>query len=205
VTPLARSRGLDLGLRSEWLPGLQTSLSLFRLDFASELVFVGDAGTTQAGRPSRRYGIEFSNYYKPAPWLSLDADLAYARGRYRDDDPAGRHIPGAVEGVAQFAATVAPKGPWSGALRLRWFGPRPLVEDDSVRSAATLTLNGRIGYKAGPRTRVELEAFNLTNRRDAAIAYDYPSQLRGEAAPVDDIHFHPIESRSLRLTVTQTF
>ncbi|QGZ39462.1 outer membrane receptor protein involved in Fe transport [Pseudoduganella flava] len=205
VTPLARSRGLDLGVRSEWIRGLQTSLSLFRLDFDSELVFVGDAGTTEAGRPSRRHGIEFSNYYKPFKWLALDADLAYARGRYRDADPAGDHIPGAVEGVAQLAATVTPQGPWSGALRLRWFGPRPLVEDNSVRSAATMTVNGRIAWQAGRNTRIELEAFNLTNRRDAAIAYYYASRLAGEAQAVDDVHFHPIESRSLRLSLTQTF
>ncbi|HEX8604561.1 MAG TPA: TonB-dependent receptor, partial [Pseudoduganella sp.] len=205
VTPLARTRGLDLGVRSEWLRGLQSSLSLYRLDMDSELVFVGDAGTTEAGRPSRRYGIEFSNYYKPFKWLSLDADLAYARGRYRDDDPAGQRIPGAVEGVAQLAATVTPQGPWSGALRLRWFGPRPLVEDNSLRSSATMTLNGRLGYQFSRAVKLELEAFNLTNRRDAAITYYYASQLPGEAAPVDDYHFHPIESRSLRLSLGYAF
>ncbi len=205
VTPLARSRGLDLGVRSEWVPGLQTSLSLFRLDFDSELVFVGDAGTTEAGRPSRRYGIEFSNYYKPVRWLSLDADLAYARGRYKDAAPEGDHIPGAIEGVAQFAATVTPQGPWSGALRLRWFGPRPLVEDNSVRSRSSMMLNGRVGYRISRSTSVELEAFNLTNRRDSAIDYYYASQLKNEAAPVDDYHFHPIEARSLRLTLSHTF
>lgn len=205
VTPLARTRGLDLGVRSEWIRGLQTSLSLYRLDMASELVFVGDAGTTEAGRPSRRHGIELSNYYKPVKWLALDADLAYARGRYRDSAPEGNRIPGAVEGVAQLAATVTPEGPWSGALRLRWFGPRPLVEDNSIRSAATLTLNGRVGYQAGRRLQVELEAFNLTNRRDAAITYYYASQLKEETAPVDDYHFHPIESRSLRLSLSYAF
>ncbi|GGY73926.1 TonB-dependent receptor [Pseudoduganella plicata] len=205
VTPLARSRGLDLGVRSEWVPGLQTTLSLYRLDFDSELVFVGDAGTTEAGRPSRRYGIEFSNYYKPVKWLSLDADLAYARGRYRDSDAAGDHIPGAVEGVAQLAATVTPQGAWSGALRLRWFGPRPLVEDNSVRSRASATLNGRIGYRVNRSTRLELEAFNLANRRAAAIEYYYSSRLANEAQAQDDIHFHPIEARSLRLTLSHSF
>ncbi|AVR98336.1 TonB-dependent receptor [Pseudoduganella armeniaca] len=205
VTPLARSRGLDLGLRSEWLPGLQTTLSLYRLDFDSELVFVGDAGTTEAGRPSRRHGIEFSNYYKPFKWLSLDMDLAYARGRYRDVDSAGQHIPGAVEGVAQLAVTFTPSGPWSGALRLRWFGPRPLVEDNSVRSRASATVNGRIGYRLDRATRLELEAFNLANRRAAAIEYYYASRLRGETQAVDDVHFHPIEARSLRLTLTHSF
>lgn len=205
VTPLARSRGLELGVRSAAIAGLQTSLSLYRLDFDSELLFIGDAGATEAGRPSRRYGIEFSSYYKAASWLSLDLDLAYARARSRGSDPAGDFIPGAIEGVAQLAMTVTPPGPWSGALRLRYFGPRPLVEDNSVRSAASVGLNGRFAYRIDKTLRVELEGYNLANRRDSAIDYYYASRLPGEAQPVDDIHFHPVESRSLRLTLVKNF
>ncbi|PHV31818.1 TonB-dependent receptor [Janthinobacterium sp. BJB312] len=205
VTPLVRSRGLELGLRSAAIAGLQTSLSLYRLDFDSELLFIGDAGATEAGRPSRRYGIEFSSYYKAASWLSLDLDLAYARARSRGSDPAGDFIPGAIEGVAQLAMTVTPSGPWSGSLRLRYFGPRPLVEDNSVRSSASVGLNGRIAYRIDKTLRVEVEGYNLANRRDSAIDYYYASRLPGEAQPVDDIHFHPVESRSLRLTLVKNF
>ncbi|MBW3498128.1 TonB-dependent receptor [Janthinobacterium sp. NKUCC08_JDC] len=205
VTPLVRSRGLELGLRSAAIAGLQTSLSLYRLDFDSELLFIGDAGATEAGRPSRRYGIEFSSYYKAARWLSLDLDLAYARARSRGSDPAGDFIPGAIEGVAQLAMTVTPPGPWSGSLRLRYFGPRPLVEDNSVRSSASVGLNGRIAYQIDKTLRVEVEGYNLANRRDSAIDYYYASRLPGEAQPVDDIHFHPVESRSLRLTLVKNF
>ncbi|MDN2677614.1 TonB-dependent receptor [Janthinobacterium sp. SUN033] len=205
VTPLVRSRGLELGLRSAAIAGLQTSLSLYRLDFDSELLFIGDAGATEAGRPSRRYGLEFSSYYKAASWLSLDLDLAYARARSRGSDPAGDFIPGAIEGVAQLAMTVTPPGPWSGSLRLRYFGPRPLIEDNSVRSAASVGLNGRIAYQIDKTLRVEVEGYNLANRRDSAIDYYYASRLPGEAQPVDDIHFHPVESRSLRLTLVKNF
>ncbi|KAB8057138.1 TonB-dependent receptor plug domain-containing protein [Janthinobacterium sp. FT14W] len=205
VTPLVRSRGLELGLRSAAIAGLQTSLSLYRLDFDSELLFIGDAGATEAGRPSRRYGVEFSSYYKAASWLSLDLDLAYARARSRGSDPAGDYIPGAIEGVAQLAMTVTPSGPWSGSLRMRYFGPRPLIEDNSVRSAASVGLNGRIAYQVDKTLRVELEGYNLANRRDSAIDYYYASRLPGEAQPVDDIHFHPVESRSLRLTLVKNF
>jgi outer membrane cobalamin receptor len=205
ATPLSRSRGYEVGMRSEAVKGLQTVLSIYRLDFDSELVYLGDAGSTEAGRPSRRYGIEFSNYWKPLKWLSFDADLAFARGRYRESAPEGDRIPGAVEGVAQLALTVTPQGPWSGALRLRYFGPRPLVEDNSVRSQATSTLNGRIAYKFSKSTQLELEGFNLANRRDSAIDYFYASRLKNEAEAHEDIHFHPIESRSFRLTLTHAF
>ena len=205
VSPLVRSRGMELGARSTWLPGLQSSLTLYRLDFDSELTFVGDAGTTEAGPPSRRYGVEFSNYYKPLKWLSVDLDLAYARARTKGEAPDGNRISGAIEGTGQLAVTVDDGGPFSGSLKLRYFGPRPLIEDNSVRSNASLTLNGRLGWKIARDLSLELEAFNLTNRRDSAIDYYYASQLKGEAAPVTDIHFHPIESRSLRATLVKTF
>lgn len=205
VTPLARSRGMELGARSAWLPGLQTALSLYRLDFDSELVYIGDAGATEPGPPSRRYGVEFSSYYKPLKYLSLDLDLAYAHARARGEQPGGSYIPGAVEGTGQLAVTVNDGGPYSASLKLRYFGPRPLVEDNSVRSNSSLTLNGRFGWKIRNDLALELEAFNLTNRRDSAIDYYYESQLKGEAAAVAGIHFHPIESRSLRATLTKTF
>ncbi|MDQ2820698.1 MAG: TonB-dependent receptor [Pseudomonadota bacterium] len=205
--PLVASRGMELGARSELVKGLQTSLALYQLDYDSELLFAGDAGSTaDTGRPSRRRGFELSNYYKLASWLTIDADIAYARTRYRNVDPVGQFIPGSIEGVASLAATVDNVGPWFGALQLRYFGPRPLIEDNSVRSNATGTINGRIGYKISPMLRVSMEVYNLTNRRDSAIDYYYQSRLPGEpAGGVADVHFHPIESRSLRLNLVANF
>jgi hypothetical protein len=206
VTPLPRSKGGELGLRTSLLPGLQTSLSVYRLDLDSELVFVGDAGTTEAGRPSKRVGFELANYYRLDDWLTVDADLAFAHARFKDSAPEGDRIPGAVEGVASLALAVDNLGPWFGALQFRYFGPRPLIEDNSVRSQSTATLNGRIGYKIGPRLRIDLEGFNLTDRKASAIDYYYTSRLTGEPADgFNDIHFHPIESRNFRVSLVAGF
>ncbi|MES3024171.1 MAG: TonB-dependent receptor [Pseudomonadota bacterium] len=205
--PLVASRGFEAGLRSEAIRGLQSSLAIYRLDVASELLFKGDAGSTvDTGRPSRRTGVEFSNYYKANSWLTIDADFAYAKARYRNPDPAGQRIPGSIEGVASLAMAVENLGPWFGALQLRYFGPRPLVEDNSVRSDSTATLNGRLGYKINPKLRLSFEVFNLTNRRDSAIDYAYVSRLPGEPAEGRfDVHLHPIESRSVRLNLIANF
>ena len=203
---LVRSRGMELGLRTEALPKMQTAVALYRLDFDSELTYIGDAGMTEAGAASRRYGIEFSNYWRPLKWLSLDFDAAFARARSLNGaQGAGPRIPGAVEGVGQLALSVDKLGPWSGALRLRYFGPRPLIEDNSVRSQASTTLNGRIGYRIGKEMQVELEGFNLADRRDSAIDYYYASRLAGELDAREDIHFHPIEPRTFRVTLTKTW
>jgi outer membrane receptor protein involved in Fe transport len=206
VTPLAGTRGAELGLRSEPLPGLQSSLSLWRLDLDSELVFGGDSGSTEPRRASRRSGIEWSNHYVARPWLRFDLDLSASRARYRGHGPAGDHVADAPARVASLGVSVKDLGRWSGAFELRYLGPRPLVEDNSVRSRSSTLASARLGYRAGADTTLTLDAFNLFNRRASDIEYLYPSRLPGEAAAGrEDIHFHPVEPRTLRLTLTHRF
>jgi outer membrane receptor protein involved in Fe transport len=202
---LVRSRGAELGVRSEWVPKLQSSLALWRLALDSELVFAGDAGTTQASRPSRRHGIEWSNRYRPRPWLLIDADISASKAKFTDDDPAGNRIPGSIDRVVALGVTLNELGRWSGAVQLRYFGPRPLIEDGSVYSRGTLMTSLRIGYRLDKNLRFGLDLFNLFNRQASDIDYFYASRLRGEAAPVNDVHFHPVEPRSLRLTLSANF
>ena len=196
---LVRSRGIEAGLRTEPVNGLQTGLAVYRLAFDSELVYLGDAGATEAGLPSVRHGVELSNYYKPVKWLSVDLDLAYAHARSRGAAAGEHFIAGAVEGVGQLGITVDRRGAWSGSANLRYAGPRPLLEDNSVRSGGSTTLNARIGYRVNSRVRLELEGFNLLDRRDAAISYFYASRLKGESEARDDVHFHPLEPRNFRV------
>ena len=206
VTPLVRARGEEIGFRSTAIKRLQTTFALWRLDLDSELLFVGDAGTTEAGRPSRRYGIEWSAYYSPKPWLILDADLALSRARFRDDDPAGDHIPGSVEQVIAAGVAVEDAGPVFGSLRLRYFGARDLIEDGSVRSEPTTLVNGQAGLRLSPKARVILDVFNLFNVEASDIDYFYTSRLRGEpAGGVDDIHVHPALPRSIRIGLQIAF
>jgi outer membrane receptor protein involved in Fe transport len=205
VTPLVSTRGSEVGVRTEWIPGLQSSLALWQLDIDSELLFVGDAGETEPSRASRRYGVEWNNHYVVNDWLLLDMDVALSKARFRDHDPAGQYIPGAINKVASLGATVTNWGNWFGSMQLRYFGPRALIEDNSVRSNATFLTYARIGYRYNQRTSLTLDVFNLFDRKASDIDYYYESQLKGEAAPVNDIHFHPVEPRAARLTLTYQF
>jgi outer membrane receptor protein involved in Fe transport len=206
VQPLVRAKSFDVGLRTNLIPRLETSLTLFRLDLDSELVFSGDAGSTEPSRPTRRTGFELANFYKLSKRITLDADLAYSRGRFADSDPAGAHIPGAVEGVVSAGVSFDDYGDLFGGLRLRYFGPRPLIEDDSVRSHSSGTLNARAGYHLGNGLDLRLDVFNLLNRKVSDVDYFYASRLPGEPAEgVADVHFHPAEPREVRLTADWRF
>lgn len=205
VPPLVASTGHELGLRTEAVPGLQSSLALWRLDLESELVYVGDAGNTEPNRASRRWGVEWNNRYTPWPWLLLDADLAWTHARFSQDAPEGSRIPGAVEGVASLALTVRELSPWSASLQLRYLGPRPLVEDNSVRTPSTVLTNLRLGWQASRRWSLMVDVFNLFDREVNDIEYFYESRLAGEAEAVADRHIHPAEPRTVRVTVRASF
>ncbi|WP_246088363.1 TonB-dependent receptor [Phreatobacter stygius] len=206
VPLLVKSRGAEVGLRTRPIDGLETTLAVFVLDFASENLFVGDAGTTEASRPSRRVGLEWTNHWKATPWLSLDIDVAYTRTRFTNVDPAGRYVPGAPALVASAGFTLGHATGWFGGARLRYFGPRPLIEDNSARSPSTALVNARIGYRFDNGIRVQLDALNLLNTPASQIDYFYTSRLPGEPATgVADRHLHPVEPRALRLTVAGQF
>src|SRR5262249_24265599 len=134
---LVRAKGAEVGWRARPVAGLESSVALFVLDYDSELLFVGDAGTTEASRPSHRTGVEWISAYKPAPWLGFEPDGAAAHARFTDIAPAGNRVPGAPNMVASFGVTVGEELGWFGAVKMRYFGPRPLIEDNSSRSSST--------------------------------------------------------------------
>ena len=198
-------------MRSGVIPHLQSELTLWLLDIDSELLFTGDAGTTEPSRPSRRYGVEFNNFYTPTPWLTLDANIAFSHARFKDSEPlVGDHIPGAPEGIVNAGVTVDDLAGFLGSIRVRWIGPRPLIEDNSVRSNSSTIVNARVGYKFKVMQvedwRLLVDVFNIFDAKVSNIDYYYTSRLPGEpAAGVNDIHTHPYEPREVRVTLNMKF
>ena len=205
VTPLVRAKGLDIGSRTAVIPHVQSELTFWYLYLDSELTFAGDAGITEPGFPSRRYGFEWANYYTPTPWFTLDADIAASHTRYVGD-PIGPYIPGSPEVVASAGASVDSFDGFLGSLRLRYFGPRPLYDDNSVRSNSSTIVNARVGYKFSNNWRLFLDILNLFDAKVSDIDYFYVSRLPGEPpAGVADISTHPEDSREFRLTLSASF
>jgi hypothetical protein len=202
VDPLVRSRGAEIGLRANPMPGWRSTLALWALNLDSELLFVGDGGTTEPSDRSLRSGVTLANFYRPVPQLSLDADISFAHARFADVEPGADHIPGALENVVAGGATWAPRKTGAfGALRVRHFGSYPLVENNGVRATATTLVNASVGYLFGGM-RVQASVLNLLGARANDIQYYYTSRLPGEAAAgTGDVHFHPVEPRQFRISL----
>jgi outer membrane receptor protein involved in Fe transport len=228
---LVRTRGAEAGLRTRIVPGLDSSVSLFILDQASELLFSGDAGDTTASRPSERYGIEWTNRYRPVSWVDIDADLALTHARFIGFDEAqaqtfaslatspqaqfgnapGDFIPNAPAMVASVGITLGGPTGWFGTLRWRYLGPSPLTEDGAFRSPPTSIFNGRLGYRFDNGWRIQIDALNVFNTKTNQINYAYSSLLKTDAcfpvcqAGVMDYILHPAEPLAIRVSLIGVF
>ena len=201
-----KSTGKEIGVRANLLEGLTTTVTLFQMEFESELTYDAEAGQTVAGRPSKRTGVEINSTYQPFEWLEIYGSLALTHARYTDFDPAGQYIPDAPSVIGQLGIYVRNAGPWFGALELRYLGQHPLIEDNSVKSKGDQEWNMNIGYDFGDGLKTTLGIFNVLDSKDNAAEYYYADRLPGEpAAGVADLHIHPLEPRAFRFTVSKTF
>lgn len=182
VDPLVPVRAAEIGIRTAALSRIQLTAGVWALDVDSELLFVGDAGTTEASRPARRRGMELEARLALTPRIAVDADLAWSRARFSDANEEGNHVPGAVEGVASVALRFDTIAGTSGSLRYRYFGPRPLVEDNSVRSRASSLFNLRLAREVTSGTRLIVDVLNLLDSEASDVDYYYTSRLRNEVA-----------------------
>ncbi len=206
VTPLVRAAGAEIGVRTVAVPHLQSTLTLWTLGLDSELVFSGDEGTTEPSRPSTRRGVEWANYYSPVRWLVFDGDVSWSRARFTAFDPVGQYVPEAVGTVVSAGAAIDTYHNIFTSFRWRYFGPRALIEDDSVRSNATSLVNVQAGYRVAKNIKVAVDVFNLLNARDSDIDYFYASRLPGEpAAGIEDVHTHPTLPRTARVNLVVGF
>ena len=207
IPALVGSTGYELGLRTEAIHGLQSSLAIWRLDSASELVYAADSalGNTDPNGASRRYGVEWNNHWIAAPWLLFDADIAWTHARYahdNDNDDIGHAIPNAVREVALVGVTVRDLGPWSGSLQTRYIGAYPLSQDGSLQAPSATVTYLRIERALFAGASASLDVLNLFNRKFYDIAYeqDYRASPTAPVVP-DGITVHPGEPREFRLTL----
>ena len=206
VDLLVRTNGAELGLRFFDYTALNVSAAVWYLNMHSELLYVGDAGSNEPSRASRRYGIEVAAYY----WLnsnwSLDTELALTRSRFSQSvEGEGNYIDGALPVVLSMGLIYKADNPWQLSLRLRHFGKRTLDSFNQQRSDATTTVNA--GYRYDwQRWQLAVELLNIFDSNNSDIDYFYASRLPGEPAEgIADKHSHPLEPRTARLKLAYRF
>jgi outer membrane receptor protein involved in Fe transport len=184
---LARAQGYEFGVRVRPHPRVQASATYWALNLASELVFVGDEGTTEPSGASKREGVEFSTQVQLFDWLTFNGNFTYTKATFDN----GGAVPLAPRWTA--LADLTARWPWGLSVDLAaiYLGNRYLTEDRSViaKGYTLTTLTARYRYRW-------LEAFlsmtNLLNQNYSEGQLYYTSRLRNEPPEgVTDVHFTP--------------
>ena len=203
--PLVKSTGFEWGIKALINEQLNTSLAVWSLELDSELLFVGDAGTTEANRPSKRWGIEFNNLWSINEIWSLEADFAYSNAKFNDQDLENRNVPGSLKNVASGILSAEYPNGFFGSLSFRYFGEVPLVEDGTIKSDGSTYANLALGWSMD-NWQVQLDILNIFDSSDHDVDYFYASRLAGEPlGGYEDIHYHIFEPRQIRLYLSRDF
>lgn len=204
---LPRAIGYELGLRARPSSDLELLMTIWLLNLESELVFVGDEGTTEIRGETRRLGTEFSMRYSPLDWLTIRGDLTYTDAEFRDN---GDSVPLAPEFTAFSSVTGRLPNGMAGTLQMLTVGSQAGIEDRSVLlepfTVFDLIVRGPIPL-APPTRRLEgfLSVRNLTDTDWRQAQFFYESQLATEPAGVSDIHFVPGIPRMVMGGLTWSF
>ncbi len=198
-SPLARAKSYEVGVRSKpWGPeGVELLATLWRLDLKSELVFVGDAGTTEIRGASRREGVEVAARGQVWGPIYLNGSVTWTKAEFRN----GEAILLAPEVTAYGAVLVRWPESLTSQLQVTYLGVRPLREDRSVKAPSWVDFDLSERYQLPitlPHGRLEAFLFiqNLLNTKWEQAIFSFDSQRRNEAVPVNDIHFVPGNPRT---------
>lgn len=201
---LPRAFGAEIGLRYETPDRMFAgSAAAWMLDLESELVYVGDAGETEASGKTRRQGIDLEARLTPVDWLSLGVDATISRGR-SVDDPEGENFIPLAPNFTLSADAIAKFDPFSAALRLRMVDDRPANETNSVQAKGYSILDASASYQIG-MVELFVNVENLLDVEWNEAQFDTESRLPGEPKPVSELHFTPGTPRSIRGGVAVRF
>jgi outer membrane receptor protein involved in Fe transport len=214
---IVKAKGSEVGLRTNPLKSWHSNLSLWQMDLASELVFIGDEGVTEPKGASRRHGVEWSNYITPGDGWIVDADIAWSQARFKEAnvDNGGRRVPNAIPLTASLGVTSDSGGTWFGGVRLRYLGAYALEETGAHKSSPFWMANLKAGYRITPKLQVTLDILNLFDKKANDIEYWGGACSRNEAlagtggcgsgSSIDGRLVHPLEPRSFRVGLRASF
>lgn len=193
-SPLARARTYEVGFRSKpWGPdGIELMTTLWAIDLKSELLFVGDEGTTRNRGATRRRGVEAAVRGQVWGPVYVNGSVTWSHAEFANGDA----IPLAPELTAYGSLLLQ----WPEGLRSQvqatYLGVRPLIEDRSAKSPSWVTIDVSERYVLPvklPHGRLEAFLFiqNVLDTKWEQATFFFESRLRNEPAGVNDIHFVP--------------
>lgn len=211
------------------------TLAAYALAAQSETTYNPDIGQDTAGPSSHRRGFEVNVTYQASRWLEFYGSYSGNHARYTTpfDDGTGHlgyDLPNAPFATGSFNVYVHDFGPWSGGLMYRYLSSFPLSSGPCVNSAVQTDFPGLTSCASAPTPKgqvlgsgygewnsdvhyalprgwsVAASVYNIFNKKADQMQYWYVDRLPGEPSYGEaDIHFHPLEPLTVRLTIAKQF
>jgi hypothetical protein len=167
--------------------------ALWMMDLTNELVYSGDAGTTEDNGSSRRMGIDLSARVQLTKWLTADADLNYAYNYLTDNFLGAKaaqnfYLPLAPIFTTQGGFTARHHSGFKARLGYRAMTDRPANETNSVVAKGYCVVDALMAYERR-KYQISLTIENLLNTKWNEAQFDTESRLRNEEKAVDELHF----------------
>lgn len=201
---LVQGKGSEIGFRYDTLNGFDIAIAAFELRIDSELVFVGDAGTTEPSDPTSRGGVEINSFWEISENWVFDFSAAKTNGYFRGLPSNADSITDAHEKVLAAGLTHVGNNGLTASLRVRHFSDAALTKDEAAQKDGSTLVNAGMSYEFN-NWEIGVDVLNLLDVENDDIAYFFESQLTSETTGVEDIHFHPSNPRHIRLLLKYRF
>ena len=208
---MARQSGEEIGLRQQLTRAFTMTVAFYKLSAESETTYDPDAGIDSAGPGSRRRGYEVNLTYQARQWLEFYGSYSGNHARYvtpyaDGTGHVGEYLPNAPFATGSFNVYIKNLGPWSGGLGYRYLSAYPLSSDNSVQGHGYGVWSGDARYEIGEGWSLGVGIYNLLDKKADAAEFWYVDRLPGEPRTgIADIHIHPLEGTSGRLTLVKKF
>ncbi len=200
---LARALGTEVGVRMKPDPRARVSADIWYLYLASEQVWSGDNGGTEPSESTRRFGLDLEGSVDATPWLSLDANVTWAKSTLVANQGNGGALALAPRWMGSGGVSMHDKRSFV-SLRTRGIADRAGNEAGSLNAVGYLVFDVIAGTKLRG-FELELTVTNLLDAdwREAQFAEE--SRVTPTADVVEQMHFTPGMPLTATLKLRYTF
>ncbi len=168
-------------------------------DKEEELVFQPEAGYSAPQGESRREGQDLELRIEPADWIYLATNFHHTEAEFTD---TGEDIPGTPELLFTQVVSARRRSGWRGAVRYRWEGPRPLLNDDQSRAYHVVDV---LGAYETEHWGAELSVENLFDVEWDDTSFSYTSRPSPGGPTYTGLHITPGTPLAAKLSVFAKF